>query len=137
MQLQTMPRKLTAEGAYFLAGRLLRLADGPTDTPATWHELARQLGIGVTTYHAAGAGRGEFIAPPPDGEPARIAINLAYPPEEVASAYIHEISEVLLRWMQPPLFPSEADCGRYEGDPDDILHRIARRVERVILHKHQ
>ena len=133
MQMQTVRRKLISEGGEYAAARLVRYAEGEPGDPATWQGVAQQMGVGVHLYEAPGAGRGEFIAPPPDGEPARIAINTAYPPREVAAAYIHELSEVLLRQMQPPLFPSEADCGRYEGEPGDVLHLASRKAERVIL----
>lgn len=133
MQVQRVPRKLIGEGSQYAASRLLRYVEGPLDSPETWQKVADRMGVRVHLYEVPGAGRGEFIAPPPDGEPARIAINTAYSDREVSAAFIHELSEILFRQMQPPLFPSEADCGRYEGEPGDLLHLMSRGAEKVLL----
>ena len=133
MQVHKMSRKLIGEGSQYAASRLVRYVEGALDDPATWQGVAQQMGVRVHLYEAPGAGRGEFIAPPPDGEPARIAINTAYSDREVCAAYIHELSEVLFRQMQPPLFPSESDCGRYEGEPGDLLHLMSRGTEKILL----
>ena len=133
MRLQPIPRKLINEAALYMGSELVKKAEGPLGDPATWHAVAQNEGIKVYEFHAPGAGRGEFVVGTPDGHPARIAINTAYPAREVASAYVHELSEILLRRMQPPLLPSEADAGRYEGEPDDVQHLISRKTEKVVL----
>lgn len=80
-----------------------------------------------------GAGRGEWRASPPEGHPAAIAINIAYTDREVSAAWIHELAELMMHQMQPPLLNDGSDAGRYEGEPADVQHKIARKVERIIL----
>lgn len=130
------PRTERTAAAY-LAERLLRALDGPPERLSTWRRAAASLGVRAHEYHAPGASRGEFAASPPDGEPAVIAINTAYPERDACRAYAHELAHVLLHRMQPPLLPGFADAGRYEGEPADRHHRIARTVERITLPQRQ
>lgn len=131
MRLRRLSQNTIEELAQYMASRLLAKHEGQIDDPVAWQETARRLGIRTRTFHALGAGRGEFCTSL-DGEPAAIAINLAYPPLQQARAWIHEITEVLLRRLQPPLLPSEADAGRYEGEPADSQHKVACRVEELV-----
>ncbi|MBB6053308.1 hypothetical protein [Armatimonas rosea] len=120
--------------AELVAARLARYAQGfPLASRATWERVAEEMGVSVHLYHVPGAGRGEWRASPPDGDPSAIAINTAYPEIEVAKAFVHELAELLLHRLQPPLLDDGSDAGRYEGEPADERHKVARRVERILL----
>lgn len=119
--------------ANYIASRLLRHADGPTDAPGTWADVCERLGIGVKYFCVPGAHAGEWCADIADGEPAVVAINRAYPDEHQARAFVHELAELLMFRLQPPLLPDMSDAGRYDGQPDTEQHKIARRVEALVL----
>ena len=120
--------------AELVAARLARYALGfPLAAPDTWKRVAEEMGVTVHLYHVPGAGRGEWKASPPDGDPSVIAINTAYSDREVSQAFVHELAELLLHRLQPPLLDDGSDAGRYEGEPADERHKIARKVERILL----
>lgn len=132
MRLSSIPATTRAQSAHHIASILLRHADGPTDDPATWEAVCQKLGITVTRYSVAGAHPGEWCADIPDGEPAVVAINSACSRKKQARAFVHELAELLIFRMQPPLLPDLSDAGRYDGDPATEQHKIARRVEALV-----
>lgn len=130
----TIPATTQRQIVEIIANRLLRYASGaPLDSPETWHHVALEMGVSVHFFNVPRGGRGEWRASPPEGDPSVITINRAYSPREQAQTWIHELAELLMHKMQPPLLDDGSDAGRYEGDPKDIKHRLARRIEKRLL----
>jgi hypothetical protein len=123
------------EAARIIADRLRHFAGSRKLTnPDTWESVCNQLHCKYVPYASHGSGRGEF-APYPCTELATgvIAINTAYPDAEVCHAWVHELAHAELHLWIPPQLTNAADAYRYEGNPADIRHRIARRVEDFVF----
>lgn len=134
MRLSPIPATTRTQSAQHIAGILLRHAEGlPVADPATWEAVCQKIGAEVRYFDVPGAGAGEWCADIPDGDPAVVAINRANSPKKQARAFVHELAELLLFRMQPPLLPDMSDAGRYDGDPASEQHKIARRVEGIVL----
>ncbi|MDX1934785.1 MAG: hypothetical protein SFU56_19480 [Capsulimonadales bacterium] len=124
------------EAALVIADRLRRLADGALNDPETWLRVCTRIDCRAVTYDVPGAGRGEFAPYPGPTPPCLtgvIAINMAYPPDEVCRAWVHELAHAELHRWHPPQLEEAKDSWMYEGAPEDVRHRIARRVEVLIL----
>ncbi len=119
------------EAAQLIAHKLLRLAEGRSDDPATWRRVAERIGCRAVSYHAPGCGRGEYAATGPEGIGV-IAVNTAYSPSIQARVWIHEIAHHELRVWIPPQLADAADIYRYADNPRDARHQIARLVERLV-----
>ena len=111
----------------------MRTAKAPVDDPDTWEAVCGALGIEVQNYKVPGGCPGEWSADIADGEPAVIAINRAYRAKRQASAFVHELAELLMFRMQPPLLMDLSDGGRYDDNRDGVLHRVARKVEPMVM----
>lgn len=135
MRLRSISATTQTQMAHYIAQRLLSYAEGPTDAPETWEDACERLGILVRHYDVPGGHPGEWNADIADGEPAVVAINTAYPPIDQARAFVHELAELLMYRMQPPLLSDMSDAGRYDGDPDNILHKVARKVEGLVVRR--
>jgi hypothetical protein len=123
------------EAAQVIADQLRHHAkNSPLTCPETWVGVCGQLNCKYVPYAQQGAGRGEFASYPcPEFHTGVIAINTAYPTIEICHAWVHELAHAKLHLWVPPQLTDAADAHRYEGDPADIRHRIARRVEELIF----
>ncbi len=130
-------RATKAEAAQVIANRLQRLADcGDKYAPATWETVARGLNVSVRHFHDHAQARGfsrakVFCDTGLVG--GGIGINTAYTEREQAEAWVHELAHLLLAAWLPPQLSDNADAYSYDGDPGDVAHDIARRVEGIIL----
>ncbi len=121
-----------------IAARLRRLADDhPLTVSDTWRTAACAMHLNVLLYDVPGAGRGEFcpsLIPPILGDIiGLVAINTAYPEPDQCRAWIHELAHAELHHWHPPQLEECRDAWMYEGNPADVRHRIARRVEELVL----
>lgn len=125
------------EAAFVVATRLRRLMEGDPLSPDTWKGVAVAMNLRVKEYFRHGVGRGEFGPNPlgaiPGAKGGIVAINTAYPNDEVCLAWVHELAHADLFMWHPPQLGECRDFWRYEGDSDSIHHRIARRVEILIF----
>lgn len=127
------------EAALVVAGRLRRLAEGAIDSPLTWRQIARDINLQIREYHAPGCGRGEFVpgswGNPRDTRDGVVAVNTGYSLLDICRAYAHEIAHAILHQWVPPILEECRDAWMYEGNPADVRHRIARRVEELLFGK--
>ena len=131
-RLPRLSNRTKQEAAGLIAEKLLRLAEGGSDDPATWRQVAERVGCRAITYHAPGCGRGEYAATGVEGT-GIIAVNTAYSPTDQVRAWIHEIAHHELRVWIPPQLADAADVYRYADNPRDARHQIARLVERLVV----
>jgi hypothetical protein len=52
---------------------------------------------------------------------------------DLAQILVHELAHDRLYYWQPPQLPRAADIQRYDDDPKDVHHRIACRVQEILL----
>ncbi len=135
MKILILSEHTKEEAACIVADRLRRHAEGPLNEPATWRRVAAKYPVEFVEFHRNGSGRGEFASTEETGSNYMgvIAINTAYPSEEVARAWIHELAHCDLHIWTPPQLRGGADLQRYEGHTRSIKHEIARLVEGLVL----
>lgn len=121
------------EAARLLTHRLLQRAEGPTDEPATWQEVAKLYGLHIRFFYEPFGERGEYAPATYPDSPGIVAVNTAYSDLEQCRAWVHELAHYLLHVWIPPQLPRAADIYRYSDDPEDARHDVARRVEDMIF----
>jgi hypothetical protein len=130
-----VPESVEQEAAELIAAKLGRLAEGEgmlTD-PDTWRRVAARMGVHVEDYCVPGAHRGECSLSAHDADLGVLFVNTAYAPPEQAPVFVHELAHLeLLAWI-PPRLAGCADVYHYDDEPTSVHHRIAQRVEELVL----
>lgn len=117
--------------ALRVASRLLTLAEGPTNSPATWQGVCSFLGILYVPFYGPRQATGEYVR---YDEPAHaaIALNANLQPEHQCRVWLHELSHHLLFESAPQLIFDPPLIHRYDDEHGGLAHRIACRVERLV-----
>lgn len=119
--------------ARTVSQRLLSRHQGERDLPNTWIAVAASFGCRVLSYHEPGGCLGEY-ASTEDGQGV-ITYNDAATPPTQAKVIVHETGHHLLMPLIPGyLFGDFVHC-RYDDDPLDLRHRIAKRVEELCFRR--
>jgi hypothetical protein len=131
------------ESAGLIARRLLSRADGPIHAVSTWTDVARRSGVRVLRFFAQSAAPGWYVSDRiPDGSedylspPAPIIyVNGTLDEESQVRVLIHELAHDAIDNWEPPRLSGlpPADLRAYDDDADDVHHRIARKVEEIVL----
>ncbi|MES2464222.1 MAG: hypothetical protein V4671_26970 [Armatimonadota bacterium] len=119
--------------AQRVAHRLKLLTIGKDrEDPKTWRDVAERLVIGVAGFddHRAMHGCLTFIEA---HDRWVIELNTFLKPRMQARILIHELAHYLLRTMLGIWLCDDQTVYHYDGRVDDMRHRIARRVERLVL----
>ena len=128
-----MTEKELAHYSRAVAHRLLLRQRGGMDDPQTWIDVAASFGCRVLSYHEPGGSLGEY-ASAEDGQGV-ITYNDAATPPTQARVIVHETGHHLLMPLIPGyLFGEFVHC-RYDDDPLDVRHRIAKRVEELCFRR--
>ena len=128
-----MTEKEIAFYARQVAQRILVRQQGGMDEPQTWIDVATTFGCRVSAYHHPGGELGDY-APAGDGQGV-ITYNEAVTPPAQAKVIVHEMAHHLLMPLVPGYLFGDFVMCRYEDDPGDVRHRIARRVEMLCFRR--
>lgn len=130
-----VPSPTVAQMSDAVARCLIRRADGePLDSPETWRAVAASLDVRIHDFHVPGGCPGAYHSLPPGDPPAGIVeLNVSYSRRRQSQILVHELAHHYLHAWQPPLLDDFSDSYRYDDDPRCVQHRIARRVERLVL----
>lgn len=128
-----MTDKEIAAYARQVAQRILVRQCGGMDSPETWTDAALTFGCRCHAFYALGGPPGEY-APLGDGQGV-IAYNTAMTPPAQSHVLVHEIAHHLLTPLIPSDLFGEYVTRRYDDDPDDVRHRIAKRVEEICFRR--
>lgn len=135
----SVPDSVIEAAAQVVSHQLLRLAEGRADDPGTWLRLGRDLGImfvptsdaGTGAYYSADLAQSEKW-PLPSGW-AVVQFDSSKTGRDLAEVLIHELAHDRLYHWSPPQLPRAADIQYYDDDLVSVHHRIARRVQEMIL----
>ena len=128
-----MEEKQVRDLARQIAQRLLVRQAGDMDDPETWTRIAVSFGCRLSSYHQPGGALGDYVPSCEGG--GVITYNDAVTPPAQARIIVHELAHHLLMPLVPGfLFGDYVHC-LYEDDPDDVRHRIARRVEELCFRR--
>jgi hypothetical protein len=116
--------------AQFIARRLRVLAEGEIGDPETWQSLARRLRV---RYVRADCMTGIYSRPGWDSYRASIAISIYASDDQECRYAVHELAHHLTYESQGYFFAEETIVHRYDDENGGIGHRIACRVERLVL----
>lgn len=133
---RVVPESAINEAAELIAMKMRRMAEGDYKDPNTWIGVAEALGIlcQVRQDDSRNACRGASGQVGWPSGTSYIVVNSAYPPAEQAHAWVHEIAHLEVLWWCPPQLQNGADVRcYYDDDPQDVHHRIARRVEALLF----
>ena len=125
-------RRVSAEtvetSARSVARVLLAKAEGPVDEPPTWLVVAKALGVRVLGFYGLpGDGPGYYEA-----ATQTVYYNLRAPKSERARYIVHELAHrILATW--PGGGCQRVALERYDDDRQTVQHRVARRVEEIVL----
>ena len=112
--------------AHRCARQIRRELTGPTDSLATWCDTARALGAQVCPLSEDEPGPGYY-----DVEQEKIFVNVYTDEATLSRRVVHELAHhVLIRFKIRPRRRAEE---RYDDDRQTLEHRIARRVEELLL----
>jgi len=134
-----VPDEVIEQAAQVVASQLMRLAEGNLDDPQTWLGLGKEMGIIFVPTDCAGPG--SYLSPDqvrrerwplPSGW-AVIQYDGALTGRDLSEVLVHELAHDRLHHWQPPQLPRAADIQRYDDDPQDVHHRVARRSQRILL----
>lgn len=108
------------------ARQIRRELTGPTDSLRTWTDTARALGARVCPLSEDNPGPGYY-----DVEDEVIYVNVYSDEATVCRRLVHELAHhVLIHFKIRPRRRAEE---RYDDDRQTLEHRIARRVEELLL----
>ena len=108
---------------------LLKRHSGDHEDPETWLIVAAGMNCRVSSYYYPGGGLGDY-APTLEADGAGvITYNTAATPCKQARVICHELAHHILMPLVPGFVLGDYVICRYEGDPLDERHRIARLVE--------
>jgi hypothetical protein len=128
-------RRLTDEQvaaiARSIANAIRAQATGPLDDPKTWTDAAYRLGCKVRTYrHDPAVGPGYYDANAPGGPTLYYESTLNAP--AACRRVIHELAHhVQATW--PGTRFRKAAPERYDDDRQTVQHRVAQRVEEIMV----
>lgn len=125
-------QKAIDAAAHLVADDLRRELLGSPQSPQTWQAVARQRGIDLVFHHSPDADRGIYYPEGPGGRPVILAY-ASLPPALLCRVLVHELAHDVLEAWQPPRLPGMADAERYDDDRQTVQHRVARRVEELLV----
>lgn len=116
--------------AQFIARRLRTLAEGELGDPATWEDLAKRLRV---RYVRMDCTTGIYTRPGWGSWRASIAVSTYVSEEQESRQAVHELAHHFTYESQGYFFSEEKIVHRYDDENGGIGHRIACRVERLVL----
>ena len=123
-----LPKVSVEEIAPGIARQILSQLEGPRDEVSTWVKAAEALGAVVYGFYGQpGDGPGFY-----DGRRGIICYNLCASKEKRIRYLLHEIAHHALATWPGSRFPRIA-LERYDDDRQSVQHRVARRVEEILL----
>ncbi len=134
-----VPSWVIEDAAQVVARQLLRLVDGPKQSPDTWLALGRDLGIVFTPTRSCGLG--SYYSPdavqalhwPLAAGWAVVQYDAGLDGIPLAKVLLHELAHDRLHHWQPPQLPRAADVQSYDDDQSGVHHRVSKRVEEILL----
>ena len=119
--------------AVTIRRRLLLLAEGPTDEPATWRAVADRFGIDVYELRLPLSETGYYRRRDSYPYGSIISVNTAHDPSTQSAIWVHELAHHLLHEARPQLPYEEFARHSYDDETRSAAHQIACRVERLML----
>ena len=126
-----VPNWVIEEAAHIIASDMVRRANYHCwrfDEPKDLEKLARSYGARVESYKAVGGDPGWYH---PGTQ--TIAYNELRTYWNQCRTLVHEIGHHIAWTWCPPQLRGAVDCYRYDDNPLEVHHRIARVLEGLVL----